>query len=73
MRDPVEALGPGQYTEDGQVVYGAPDPVRVPPAVSYAEAERRYARAFPEWAGTSSLAAAAAALGIEPDEIGAIA
>jgi hypothetical protein len=72
MRDCPEGQGPGQFAEDGEVIYGAPDPVRVRPQVSYAEADRRFARAFPEWAGAADMAAAAA-LGIKPGEIGATA
>ncbi len=68
---PPEADGPGQYSESGEVTYGAPDPVRVRPQVSAAEAERRFARAFPEWAGAADMAAATAR-GIEPGEIGAM-
>jgi hypothetical protein len=65
---PPEAAGPGQFTEDGQVIYGAPDPVRIHPQVSTAEAEARYSRAFPEYRGASS-PGAAAVLGYEPDVI----
>jgi len=68
---PPEADGPGQATEDGEVVYGAPDPVRLRPVISDAEVERKFAKAFPEYGGATS-PAAAAARGIEPDEIGAV-
>jgi hypothetical protein len=63
-----EADGPGQAAEDGQVVYNAPDPVRVRPVLSHAEAEAAFARAFPEYGGSSS-PAVAAARGVEPDVI----
>jgi hypothetical protein len=63
-----EAAGPGRYTESGEVIFGAEDPVPARRPVSAAEAERRYARAFPEYRGTSS-PAAARARGITPDEV----
>jgi hypothetical protein len=68
MGTPPEAQGPGQFTESGEVVYGAPDPVRNYPQVSDAESERKFNEAFPEWAGASDMAAAAA-LGITPGDL----
>jgi hypothetical protein len=66
-----EAAGPGQAAEDGEVIYGAAAPVPDYPVLSTAERERRFSRAFPEGVGASDMAAAAA-LGIEPSEIGAM-
>ena len=65
---PPELSGPGQFAEDGEVIYGAPDPVRAYPVISSAEAEAAFSKAFPEYGGTSS-PAAAAARGVEPDVI----